>query len=369
MNRLVRLIAGSLLLAFAQFAPSDLYAACTSPAAAAGSMNWNTGTTSFQYCDGTNWLNFGGSQWTTTGSDIYYNSGKVGIGTTAPGGNLEINGSMSGSEYLKIGSAVTWNGGFEGTGISLVEPLSGNLGEHIWNTSTTAAVRTSKISLAVGSSSGPGASLAFSLDASNNATSTLMGSSLTITSAWSDNVNIQSGYKGTPSITVNGLTGLVGIGTATPNHKLDVNGNIGLAASSYINFGSTDGPSGYGIFDNAGTLQYKNSGGSWTNLGGGSSTFAAGTVSAPGWAVTGDTDTGLWEPTANTLSTSAGGVEVLRLNTVASGVRRAAVDLGAALPALLRSHSPRQAQQPSEFGFEPGIAVDLAAMSRMTRPR
>ncbi len=43
------------------------------------------------------------------------------------------------------------------------------------------------------------------------------------------------------------------------NHKLDVNGNIGLAASSYINFGATDGNTGYGIRDNAGTLEFKNS--------------------------------------------------------------------------------------------------------------
>jgi hypothetical protein len=100
--------------------------------------------------------------------------------------------------------------------------------------------------------------------------------------------------------------------------KVDSSGYIAEQASGYINFGSTTGTSGYGLFDNGGTLQYKNSGGSWTNFGGG--TFAAGTVSAPGWAVTGDTDTGLWEPTANTLSTAAGGVEVLRLNTIASGV-------------------------------------------------
>ena len=37
-----------------------------------------------------------------------------------------------------------------------------------------------------------------------------------------------------------------------------------------------------------------------------------------------------------------------------------AVDLGAALSALLSAHPPRQAQQPGEFGFEPMISVDLA---------
>jgi len=52
-----------------------------------------------------------------------------------------------------------------------------------------------------------------------------------------------------------------------------------LAAGGYLNFGSLAyGANGYGIRDNGGTLQYKNSGGSWANIGsggggGGSSTF------------------------------------------------------------------------------------------------
>ena len=58
----------------------------------------------------------------------------------------------------------------------------------------------------------------------------------------------------------------IGIGTTDPTHKLDVSGNIGLSAGAYLNFGATDGETGYGVRDNSGTIQVKNSGGDWTNI-------------------------------------------------------------------------------------------------------
>jgi len=41
-------------------------------------------------------------------------------------------------------------------------------------------------------------------------------------------------------------------------------GNVLIGPSKYLNFGSTAGTYGYGFRDNAGTMEYKNSGGSWT---------------------------------------------------------------------------------------------------------
>jgi len=85
----------------------------------------------------------------------------------------------------------------------------------------------------------------------------------------------------------------IGIGTTSPNHKLDINGNLGLKENQYINWGYTDGDSGYGLKDNSGTLQYKSSGGSWTDMGAGSGTINYGAASSLAfYSVSGTTATG-----------------------------------------------------------------------------
>jgi hypothetical protein len=69
----------------------------TSPAT--GLLVYQTGATpGYYYYNGTSWIQIGAaseaSQWTTNGSNVYYNSGNVGIGTTNPTYKLEVDGSL-----------------------------------------------------------------------------------------------------------------------------------------------------------------------------------------------------------------------------------------------------------------------------------
>lgn len=141
-------------------------------------------------------------------------------------------------------------------------------------------------------------------------------------------------YLDTPT-TTGAITNKYGVYQVDTNSSNYFAGAVRLAASNYLNWGATAGTSGYGFRDNAGAIEYKNSGGSWTALNAGTATnFAAGTVSAPGLYVTGDSNTGLYQATADSVSITAGGVEAARFNTAASGVNYLAVTPSATTAAV-----------------------------------
>lgn len=64
-----------------------------------------------------------------------------------------------------------------------------------------------------------------------------------------------------------GLDNALDIGSSSLRVRhLYLGGQLLVGASQYVNFGTTTGETGYGLRDNGGTMQFKNSGGAWTNL-------------------------------------------------------------------------------------------------------
>ncbi|TSC69504.1 MAG: outer membrane protein [Parcubacteria group bacterium Gr01-1014_56] len=88
--------------------------------------------------------------------------------------------------------------------------------------------------------------------------------------------------EGTTSQTKNGILGV---------NALAVFGDLILSGTTnYLNFGTVAGSSGYGLRNNSGTVEYKNSGGSWAGVGG-SSGGSGGSISTSGGIPAGTTQT------------------------------------------------------------------------------
>jgi hypothetical protein len=185
----------------------------------------------------------GSSVWSLNGTKAYYNSGNVGINTSTPQYELDVNGDIN----MSSGSSLRING---------VAQSFGGGGSSVWSLNGTKAYYNSG-NVGINTSTPQ-----YELDV-NGDINMSSGSSLRI-----NGVAQSFGGGGSSVWSLNGTkayynSGNVGINTSTPQYELDVNGDINMSSGSSLRINGVAqsfGGGGSSVWSLNGTKAYYNSG-------------------------------------------------------------------------------------------------------------
>ncbi|MDD2678049.1 MAG: hypothetical protein PHN95_01370, partial [Candidatus Pacebacteria bacterium] len=160
-----------------------------------GALYFDTTADEFKGYKSTGWDSIGGGGggiWTQSGTNIYYSTGNVGIGTTVPGTSLEVNGKVKAPYFI-------------------TSSIDGDTFTGTWTTGYNNAVHYYGLS-------------DFNVD----------GTNFGVALSGYGGLAFYTGYNASasaPDVVIN-TSGNVGIGTTEPSEKLEVSGNIKLSGAS-----------------------------------------------------------------------------------------------------------------------------------------
>lgn len=212
----------------------------------------------------------------TIGNSLVYDNGtNVGVGTTSPATKLDVYGDITvgngTTSTLNFKSSLLSGGAGNGS-IFIIQPAQPNSATQVRMSPSGSSTVMSGFSVNDSSTNATGSHNLFfgtGLNTMPNYTTAWIGSTI-------------NGIANADSWDIGFLVSSVAKGRYSAM-TLTKDGNISLNASAYYNWGATVGSSGYGFRDNAGTMEFKNSGGSWASIGsGGGSGTVTSVTSATG---------------------------------------------------------------------------------------